>query len=357
MSGIEAQFRLDRPGFRLDVDLTLPGQGITAIYGRSGSGKTTLLRCVAGLERAAHARLVVAGQVWQDPQSWLPTHRRPLAYLFQEPSLFPHLSVLDNIQYGQRRSLADSGPAGMSLAQIIDLLGLGSLLNRTPDRLSGGERQRAGIARALAVRPRLLLMDEPLAALDRQRKHEILGYLDRVQQQLPMPVLYVTHAVDEVLRLADHLVVLERGQVRSQGPLATALATLPALLDPDEEACTLLEGRIASVDAPWCLAEVAFAGGTLWVRDQGLRVGQVVRVQIRACDVSLALEPGRTSIQNLLGGTVEAIHGDTHPAQVLVSVRVGTQCLLASLTRKAVAQLEIQPGKTVWAQVKTGALL
>ena len=194
MSGIDARFRLDWPGFTLEVDLRLPGRGVTALFGHSGSGKTTLLRCIAGLECAPQGRLVVGGEVWQDAGRWLPTHRRPIGYVFQEASLFDHLTVLGNLRYGLTRSGA--ARQRVSLDQAVALLGIGHLLDRRPQRLSGGERQRVGIARALAVSPRLLLMDEPLAALDLARRQEILPYLERLHDELDIPVLYVSHAPD-----------------------------------------------------------------------------------------------------------------------------------------------------------------
>ena len=200
MAGIDARFRLDWPGFSLNVDLTLPGRGVTALFGHSGSGKTTLLRCIAGLERAPQGRLAVDGEVWQDAGCWLPPHKRPIGYVFQEASLFAHLTVLGNLRYGLKHI---SGAQRVSLDHAIELLGIAHLLDRKPDLLSGGERQRVGIARALAVSPRLLLMDEPLAALDLKRKQEILPYLERLHDELSIPVLYVSHSTDEVARLAD----------------------------------------------------------------------------------------------------------------------------------------------------------
>ncbi len=214
MQGLEARFHVDWPGFALNVDLHLPAGGVTALFGHSGSGKTTLLRCIAGLERTPKGRLVVNGELWQNEGHWLPPHKRSIGYVFQEASLFPHLSVLGNLQYGMKRS---SGPQRVSLQQVVELLGIGHLLTRKSDSLSGGERQRVGIARALAVSPRLLLMDEPLAALDLKRKREILPYLERLHDELEIPVLYVSHSPDEVMRLADYIVVLDEGQVLAEG--------------------------------------------------------------------------------------------------------------------------------------------
>ena len=219
---IKARFRLDYPGFALDADLELPGRGVSALFGHSGSGKTTLLRCIAGLERGA-GRLEVKGEVWQDADIFMPTHRRPLGYVFQDARLFAHLDVARNLDYGQRRA---GGAPAIERAAIVDLLGLGPLLDRLPARLSGGEQQRVAIARALLTAPRLLLMDEPLASLDLSRKQEILPYLERLRDELEIPMLYVSHAADEVARLADHIVVMQQGRAVAQGPLAATLARL-----------------------------------------------------------------------------------------------------------------------------------
>lgn len=354
MAGIEACFRLDWPGFILDVDLDLPGRGVTALFGHSGSGKTTLLRCIAGLERAREGRLAVAGEVWQDAGQWVPTHKRPIGYVFQEASLFAHLSVMGNLRYGMKRS----GVAlGSSLDHAIELLGIEPLLERKPDRLSGGERQRVGIARALAVSPRLLLMDEPLAALDLKRKQEILPYLERLHDELHIPVLYVSHSPDEVARLADHLVVLQAGRALACGPLAETLTRLDLPIRLGEEAGVVLEGQISEVETDWHLVAVDFAGGRLWARDQGLAPGSRVRVRVLARDVSLAEQPGTSSIQNLLRGQVDAVVDDEHPGVALVRVRVGPSALLARLTRRAVAMLDVRPGRELWVQVKSVALL
>lgn len=352
---IEARFRVDWPGFSLDVDLQLPGRGVTVLFGPSGSGKTTLLRCVAGLERVPQGRLAVDGEVWQDGRHWLPVHRRPIGYVFQEASLFDHLSVLGNLRYGLKRLGAPADPA--RLEQAVALLGIGPLLERRPERLSGGERQRVGIARALALGPRLLLMDEPLSALDHARRQEILPYLERLREELDIPVLYVTHAPDEVARLADHLVALEAGRVRAHGPLQELLVRLDLPLRLGEQAGAVLDATIGEVDARWHLARADFDGGSLWARDPGLQPGRRVRVRVLARDVSLAAQPGASSIQNQLPGVVEAIGADEHPALALVQVRVGAALLLARLTRRSAEQLGVAPGQRLWVQVKSVALL
>lgn len=355
MDMITAQFKVDWPGFSLDLELQLPGRGVTAIFGHSGSGKTTLLRCIAGLERAKEGLLSFNGEIWQDARTFLPVHKRPLGYVFQEASLFPHLSVLDNLRYGQKRSVAEKI---VSLEQVVDLLGIGHLLERKPDRLSGGERQRVGIARALAVSPRLLLMDEPLAALDLARKREILPYLERLHDELDIPVLYVTHAPDEVARLADHLVMLDAGLVVADGPLAETLSRIDLPFGLAEEREVVLDAVIGERDRDWHLARMDFNGGSLWARDRDIPVGQHVRVRVPASGVSLALQPvGQSSIINSLAGEVEAIGDAEHPGLSLVKVRVGDVSILSRVTRRSLAGLQIEPGKAVWVQIKSAAVV
>jgi len=364
VGGIDARFRLDWTGFSLDVDLHLPGRGVTALFGNSGSGKTTVLRCIAGLERAPQGRLSVHGEVWQDdaPRGrWLPPHQRPIGYVFQEASLFAHLSVLGNLRYGVKRMLVTQAQR-VSLDQAIALLGIEPLLERKPDRLSGGERQRVGIARALAVSPRLLLMDEPLAALDVQRKQEILPYLERLHDALDIPVLYVSHAADEVARLADHIVALEDGKVRAAGPLKDVLSNIDLPIHLGEDAGVVLQAQVVARDAQWHLVRVAFPGGSLWVRDGGQPLGQTVRVRILARDVSLALAPVHgTSILNSLPATVDHVAADHHPALALVRLVVGdaagSAALLARLSQRSATGLQLAPGQAVWVQIKAVAVV
>jgi molybdate transport system ATP-binding protein len=355
MSGIQARFKLDWPGFTLDVDLDLPARGVTALFGHSGSGKTTLLRCIAGLERAPQDQLKVLGDIWQNGSQWLPTHQRPLGYVFQEASLFPHLTVMNNLQYGLKRV---SGVVRVSLDQAIELLGIGHLLARKPDQLSGGERQRVGMARALALSPRLLLMDEPLAALDLKRKQEILPYLERLHAELDIPVLYVSHSPDEVARLADHIVVMEAGRAVAAGQLTDTLARIDLPIHLGEDAGVVLDAAVAERDEQWHLARVQFPGGSLWVRDAGHALGQAVRVRILARDVSIALQrTTHTSIQNCLSAVVDDIADDQHPALSLIRLKVGRSPVLARLTRKAAVGLGLLPGLPIWAQIKAVALI
>ncbi|NGM87503.1 molybdenum ABC transporter ATP-binding protein [Parapusillimonas sp. SGNA-6] len=349
---------LPRAQFNIDVDLRLPAQGITMLFGASGSGKTSILRCVAGLEHAATGTVCIGNEIWQDDRQgvFLPTWRRPLGYVFQESSLFEHLNVRRNLEYGLRRSGRASGRE--TLEEAVELLGIRSLLDRRPALLSGGERQRVAIARALATRPRLLLLDEPLASIDQPRRREIMPWLERLRDQLAIPMLYVTHSVDELSRLADHVVILDGGRIAAEGSAGEVLAkgSLPALAG--EEISTVIEGTIAELDERWLLARVKLAQRSLLVRNEGLPPGSRVRLRVQARDVSLALdEPSRTSIQNHLPGIVEAIMPDAHPAQALVRVRCEGQTLISRVTCKSVEELHIVPQLTVWVQIKSVAII
>jgi molybdate transport system ATP-binding protein len=358
VSEIRARFRHAYPGFALDVDLTLPGRGVTALFGHSGSGKTTLLRCIAGLERATSGHLAIDGALWQDDTTFLPTHRRPIGYVFQEASLFPHLSVQGNLDYGMRRIPTDHRPASSDFSHIIELLGIGALLDRKPERLSGGERQRVAIARALLTAPRLLLMDEPLAALDLARKNEILPYLERLHDELDIPVLYVSHAPDEVARLADHLVVMADGRAVAQGPLVDVLSRIDLPIRLGEDTGVVLDGTVIERDENWHLARIGFAGGAVWVRDGGQPLGHHVRVRILARDVSIAREAIlATSILNTLPAQVVELADDAHPALTLVRLQVGASPIVARVTRRSACGLELKPGQAAWVQIKAVALI
>jgi molybdate transport system ATP-binding protein len=354
---IEARFLIDYPAFRLEVDLQLPAQGVTAVFGSSGSGKTTLLRTIAGLEPRTTGRLLVNGEIWQDGRTFLPVHARSLGYVFQEASLFAHLCVQANIDYGRKRS--SRGIDAKALMHIVDLLGIGTLLGRKPEQLSGGERQRVALARALAPGPRLLLMDEPLAALDLHRKREILPYLERLCAELKIPILYVSHAPDEVVRLADYLVVLDTGRVRAQGELKQVLSDISTPMGLGEDTSTMIEGRVAERDAHWHLSRIACSGASLWVRDEGYALDQRVRLRILARDVSIALNPApeQTSVLNHLPVRVEAMSADAHPALVLVRLDMQGQSLLARITRRSLDALALVPGQSVYAQIKAVSVI
>ena len=355
---LQIRQHLTRPEFELSIDIAVPARGITVLFGPSGCGKTSLLRCVAGLERGARGVVRMAGEAWQDDgaRKFLPTWARSLGYVFQEASLFEHLDVRGNLEYGLRR--AGNAATADSLRDIIDLLGIGTLLTRRADQLSGGERQRVAIARALATQPRLLLLDEPLASLDHSRRYEIMPWLERMRDTLSTPMLYVTHATDEVARLADHVVVLEQGKVKAAGPLADVFNAHDSPLLFGDETGAVLTGHIAERDERWHLCRAAFAGGSLWLRDVGLPPGSKVRLRVLARDVSLTTsKPQHTSIQNCLPCRVDSLVADTHPSQALVRVACGQSLLLARITQRAVAELGLQAGSQVWAQVKSVALI
>lgn len=352
------QLSLQRAQFSLQLDVQLPDQGITVILGASGAGKTSLLRCVAGLDRADQARIEMGGVLWQDDQQgvFVPTWQRALGYVFQEASLLPHLTVKQNLTYGLKR-IGSSTPMH-SLAQAIELLGIGHLLERSPAGLSGGERQRVALARALASQPRILLLDEPMASLDAARRQEILPWLEKMRDELHLPMLYVTHAANEAARLGAHMLVLEHGQVQAQGTVSEVFANIHQPLGAGEDMGALLQGTLVERHADWHLCRIAFDGGELWLRDSGLAVGQSVRMRVLARDVSIAtVAPQHTSIQNLLSAVIEAVADDDHPSQVLVRLRVGPSAVLSRITQRAWAQLRLQVGQQVFLQVKTVALV
>ncbi|SFN43011.1 molybdate transport system ATP-binding protein [Formivibrio citricus] len=351
--GIQIQLSLAYPAFRLEVDLDLPGRGVTALFGHSGSGKTTLLRCLAGLERAPQARIHVNGQCWQDGRHFVPTHKRALGYVFQEASLFPHLSVRKNLTFGQPASKDKT-----ELEAMAERLGIAHLLDREPERLSGGERQRVAIARALLTRPQILLMDEPLAALDLKRKQEILPYLERLHDELEIPLVYVSHSPDEVARLADHLVLMNEGQVVASGPLQETLARIDLPAAFADDAGVVLDTTLGAHDEEDRLSRLDFPGGHLFVSQQSRPIGHKLRCRIHARDVSLALEKQHdTSILNLVPAHVTGYADTDNPANVLVRLDASGTPLLARITRRSLRILDLQPGKPVWAQIKAVALL
>jgi molybdate transport system ATP-binding protein len=357
MNGIEAHFALRLGGFALDCAFTAPGRGVTALYGHSGSGKTSVLRCLAGLERAPQGLLRVNDAWWQDEerQYFLPTYHRPIGYVFQEASLFPHLTVRANLEYGRKRVPAER--RRVAFDQAVTLLGVGPLLDRGPAKLSGGERQRVAIARALLTSPALLLMDEPLAALDDRSKAEILPYLERLHADLAIPVVYVSHAPAEVARLADHVVLMDNGRVRAQGPLAELMTRLDLPLARGDTAEAVIEATVAAHDEQFHLTYLDFPGGRITVPRGDLAVGARARLRVYARDVSLVLAPQtNTSILNVFPVRITDL-AEERPGQVIVRLDAGGAALLARVTAKSVAQLGLARGARAYAQVKGMALL
>lgn len=347
--------------FSLDATFAVPARGITAIFGASGCGKTTVLRCLAGLQRLpGHVRL--RGETWQDSAHgvFVPPHARHLGYVFQEASLFPHLSVRDNLLFGARR-VATPAAEGLAFDDIVDLLDIPHLLDRSTARLSGGERQRIAVGRALLAQPRLLLMDEPLSALDKISKDEILPYFELLHERLALPIVYVSHDFSEVERLADTLVLMEKGRVRAHGPLRALQLdpALPLLTSPDAGA--VLEGVITAYDAHYQLSTVAVPGGQLLVPGRQAGIGERRRLRVAASDVSLAkTEPGRSTIINTLSVVIRDIHVEENSAYAHVVAAIGGTDgdvrLAARITRKSLAALEIKVGDAMIAQIKSVAL-
>lgn len=357
---IDARLKIGYSGFSLDVDLHLPGRGVTALYGHSGSGKTTCLRCIAGLERAEQAFIRINGEVWQDSDhgTFVPPHKRAVGYVFQEASLFAHLSVLGNLQFGLKRIA--KAQRRVDLAQATELLGIGHLLERHPQHLSGGERQRVGIARALLTSPKLLLMDEPLAALDSQRKREILPYLQRLHDELDIPLLYVSHAQDEVARLADHLVLLSDGKALASGPIGETLARLDLPMAMGDDAGVIIEGQVSAYDADYQLLSLQLPATHLHIRvtHAPMALGQALRCKVHARDISLTLQNTEfSSILNRLPVTVVSELAADNAAHVLIRLDAGGTPLVARITRFSRDQLGVHPGQHLWAQLKAVAVL
>ncbi len=354
--GIRARIDLSLHEFRLDVDLSLPGRGVTALFGQSGSGKTTLLRCIAGLQSTPDSLISVNGEVWQDKRTFVPVHRRSLGFVFQEASLFGHLSVRKNLEFGLNRV----PPAQRTVAEqdVIELLGIGPLLSRMSGSLSGGERQRVAIARALAVSPRLLLMDEPLASLDVARKHEILPYLQRLHDDLDIPVLYVSHSPDEVARLADYVVLLNDGLAVAQGGLHETLSRLDLAGVLADDVGVVIDAVVAQHDDVDQLSRLDFPGGRVWVSRCAETAGQHMRLRIQASDVSLAIHKAEgSSFLNLLACNVVELTPVNTRGHVLVKLDMAGTPLIARITERSRKHLQITPGQPLWAQIKSVALL
>jgi molybdate transport system ATP-binding protein len=354
MLEVDIEHRLG--SFALDIHFR-SGPGLTALFGRSGAGKTSVVNAIAGLIAPERGRIVVDGSVLTDTEQGIhtPTHRRRVGYVFQEGRLFPHLTVRQNLLFGRWFAPA-AAPAGR-LDNVVDLLGIGAFLDRRPGRLSGGEKQRVAIGRALLASPRLLLMDEPLASLDARRKDEILPYIERLRDQGGVPIVYVSHAVAEVTRIASTLVLISDGRVRAVGPVSEVMGR--AELYPIAggfEAGAVLAVRVAAHDADWGLTELAGAFGKLMVARLDAAIGTPLRVRIRARDVILAVAPPNgISALNVLSGWVEALV-PIEEAAIEVQLRLGEERLLARVTRRSGATLGLLPGREIFAVIKTVAI-
>jgi molybdate transport system ATP-binding protein len=351
MLSVAVEHRLE--DFRLDAAFD-SGGGVTALFGRSGAGKTSLVNAIAGLVRPDRGRILLDGEVLTDTAAGLfvPARRRRVGYVFQEGRLFPHLTVRQNLLYG-RWFASQAGRAG-EVAHVVELLGIGNVLDRRPANLSGGEKQRVAIGRALLARPRLLVMDEPLASLDEERKSEILPYIERLRDEFAIPIVYVSHAIAEVTRLATTMVVMAEGRVAAVGPTAEIMSRIDLFpLTGRAEAGAILNTRVAEHDLRFGLTTLRTAAGDLRVPYIDLRLGTQLRVRIRARDVMIALEPPRgLSALNILPGTVAEI-GRTEGPIVEIRLDCAGEPLIARLTRRSIETLGLAPGRQVYAVIKS----
>lgn len=352
---LEVDVRRKAGEFLLDARF-IADTGLTALFGRSGSGKTSLINALAGLSRPDAGRIAVDGHVLFDSAAGIDvaTEKRRLGYVFQEARLFPHLSVAGNLTYGMK--LTPLSERHQDFDRVVELLDLKAHLTRRPATLSGGEKQRVAIGRALLASPRILLMDEPLASLDAARKAEILPFIERLRDELNLPIVYVSHAIEEVIRVADTMVVMSDGRVAASGPVEAIMSRLDLYpLTGRYETGAVLTATVAGADLTYGLTELAFAGRRLWVPRVDLPVGTPLRVRIRARDVSLSLTPPRDiSILNVLEGTVEELDIGDRP-QVDVRLNVGVP-IIARITRRSADHLGIRPGTKAYVLIKAVAV-
>ncbi len=346
---LKAAFKVNYPGFSFDVDLQMPASGITVVFGPSGSGKTTLLRCLAGLEKSGH--LEIAGQVWQDENVFIPVNQRRIGMVFQDSRLFPHLNVRANLMYGYKRT-----PVGfrkLHLEEVVQVLALENLLKRGIEKLSGGEKQRVALGRALLTSPSMLLMDEPLAALDAKRKTEIIPFIRKIEKELSIPIIYVTHSMSEVLQLVDTMVILKNGKVVNCGPVEEVFSDIQ-LRDAigDQHSGAVLDTTVLEHDREFGITRLDFMGQELSVPLQEISPGKGLRVHIHSKDVSLAINPpdGLTSVLNILETKVKKI-GKNVGYSVDIELDAGRP-LLATITRKSLSNLNLQPGQSIYAFIK-----
>ncbi len=355
---LKARFALNYPGFGLQVGLELPARGVTTLFGPSGSGKSSVLRCLAGMERSPSGFMQLGDEIWQDETQniFLPTHKRPLGYVFQEPRLFNHLSVRANLEYGYKRTPMKQ--RRLEWDQLIDLLALEHLLARRPQRLSLGEQQRVAIGRALLASPELLLMDEPLASLDMARKREVLPFIKRLHDELEIPVIYVSHSLQEVVQITDTLVLMHRGHSIASGPLSQLCSELELSRYLGDMSGSVLETMVDRHEPEFGLTRLVFAGGHLYVPLQQNRVGDPLRVHVLARNVGIALQQPQatTSFLNILpaGVTDVAVPDiDSHAVQIRLDIGVP---LLANISRKSLHSLRLTPGQRCYALIKAVSL-
>jgi len=343
--------KLQRKAFAIDVEFDIPSRGVLGIFGHSGSGKTTLLRCLAGLEKEVQGHIEFNAQTWLSRSQNLSSQSRNIGYIFQEDRLFPHLNVQQNLDYGSVRS-STNNPAPLDREHLFELLNIGHLLNRKPQQLSGGEKQRVAIGRALLKNPQIMLLDEPLASLDKKRKQEILPFLSRLHRELSIPMLYVSHSMEEVSLLCDHIIVMEQGRIQFDGRLHEALVSPESPLAKTDDAAAVLDGIVAKQEKEFQLSTIQTANGNNIIVPGSTAIGQPVRVRIQASNISLCKTAiTDSSILNIIKGTISAIV-DESSSHVLLQINSRNDLLLARITQKSYQQLGLGIGQTIYMQIK-----
>ncbi len=354
---IQASIQLQRNEmFSLNVELSLSNH-VTALFGHSGAGKSSVLQVIAGLERGGskdRISVICNDTRWQDENTYVPPHRRSVGYVFQTPQLFPHLSVTGNLRYGEQR--ADHHRIGFD--QVVDWLDLAPLFSRPVTTLSGGEAQRVAMGRALLSSPRCLLLDEPLGSIDEAGRQRILPYLSRIRSELDIPMIYVTHAIDEVNYLADHVCQIEDGRITAEGNVFDMSTSLDLARTQETNPAAVLDCVVTGYDPHWQLAKLSFGEQHLHVAAGPVSSGQQLRIRIPASDISLSLSHAQdSSILNILPAVIDAIYEDPQRHSVLVRLLVGDQALIASITRQSRERLNLHQGQSVFAQIKGVALM
>lgn len=342
--------------FQLDIDTCLPTDGVNVIMGRSGSGKSTFLRCLAGLDRPT-GYISVNDLVWQDNGTFVPAHKRPIGFVFQDSYLLPHLSVLGNLKYAMKRC-SPSEREKISLDHALSVLGIEELLERRPSELSGGEKQRVAIARALMVQPRILLMDEPLSSLDVQKKNEIIPYLSSLRAEFNLPIIYVTHSMTEVVKLADYVLMLDEGKIAGTGSVTEVFSNLDFTSYLGDQSGVVIKAKVSETHPDWGLAAINYQGEKLWVQGKHLKPNDDIRLRILAKDISITLSHSDdSSILNIIPANVEEIVESFNDSTTLLRLKVGSEYFVSFITRRSLNKLGLTSGMKVWAQIKSVAIL
>ena len=357
---IKGKLIIERKDFMVDLSFSLKNAGISVVFGPSGCGKTTLLRGIAGLEPKARGFLKVGKEDWLTESEQLPSHKRNVAYVFQEPRLFEHLTVRQNIEYGMNRAIGSSfskKQASDLFTKVISTLELTTLLERKTIGLSGGEQQRVAIARAICTKPDLLLMDEPLSALDYQLKSQIIIFIKTLATEIDIPIIYVTHSTQELAQLADYVLLMDKGKCIDEGSVKELLFSGRLNVKSQDDYCNIVDGLVLNEDKRWHLTEVSIGTQSLWIKTNGCSVGSPIRLQVMASDISISLQDNASSAQNSLSATIVDFQDDTHPSTTLVTAKVDNVYLRTAVTKRAIDNLQLSTGSDVRLNVKTVAVL